>query len=71
VFLKVPSSLRGKKTQKEAVVGTWMCMNTCNDVHSLDNLVKIAFTEPVRTQGTSKLLAGVNGPCLKSNAFII
>jgi hypothetical protein len=49
----------------------WMCMNTCNDVHSLDNLVKIAFTEPVRTQGTSKLLAGVNGPCLKSNAFII
>jgi hypothetical protein len=48
-----------------------MCMNTCNDVHSLDNLVKIAFTEPVRTQGTSKLLAGVNGRCLKSNAFII
>jgi len=28
-------------------------------------------SEPVRTQGTSKLLAGVNGPCLKSNAFII
>jgi hypothetical protein len=68
-------SLSPKKTlKKKKNTGRGCCqerMDTCDNAHLLDTLLKIAIIKPVLTLGTSNLLAGVNSACLKSDAFMI